>query len=106
MVEFLAGVGPEVLNDAHILEASVLLQVLDALGTELQILLDLAVVGVPELAIMACVLDDDFVGSDRLHSVVQAVTGSSGVASDFVNGTGMHNCAGGPRVTVGIEAMT
>ena len=85
VIELLAGVKTEVLEDTDVLEASIFLQVLDALRAKREILLDLAVVGVPQLAVVAGVFDDDFVRANRLHGVVEAVARAAGIAFDVID---------------------
>ena len=100
MVELLPGMAAEVLDHADVLEAAILLKVVDALSTKRQVLLDLAVVGVPQLSIVAGVFDDDFVSSDRLHGVVQAIAGATRFAFNAIDGMGMDDSARGPGVAV------
>ena len=94
VVEFLTGVVTEVLDDADVLEAVIFLKVVDAMGTQRQVLFDLAVIGVPQLAVVTGVLDDDLVRANRLHGVVQAIARAAGFAFDPVDGMGMHHRAG------------
>ena len=71
-----------------------------------QVLLDLAIVGVPQVAIVARVLDNDFVRTDGLHPVVESVAGALGLAFNAVNGTGMHHGASRPGIAVRRWART
>ncbi len=83
----------EVLDDADVFKATVFLEVVDAQGAQLQVLLDLAVVGVPQVAIVAGILDDDLVRADRLHGVIQTVAGAARFAFNPVDGMRMHHRA-------------
>ena len=100
VVELLSGMAAEILDDADVLEAAILLEVVDTLSAKRQVLLDLAVVGVPQLAVVAGILDDDLVRADRLHGVVQAVARAAGLAFDPVNGMGMDDRARRPRIAI------
>ena len=61
MLEFLSGHGPVILKDADVLEAAVALEVVDALAGQQQELLDFGVARVPQLAVVADILDQHLV---------------------------------------------
>src|SRR5271166_4021406 len=100
MVKLLSRHAAEILEDADVLEASVALQVLDALAAESKILLDLAIVGVPQVAVVARIFHDDLMRSDRLHGVVQAVARAARLTIDAVERTWMYHGARRPRAAI------
>ena len=74
MAEFLSGAGPVVLVETDVLDARVVLEIHDALGGETQELADLIVAGIPELAVMPGILDQNFMSANRAHAVVNALS--------------------------------
>jgi hypothetical protein len=73
MVEFLACQGTVVLEYAHILKTPITLQVLDAMSTQDEVLLDLGVCGIPQVAVVPWILNNYFMRADRAHAVVKSV---------------------------------
>jgi len=53
-----------------------------------------------QLAVVAGVLDDDLVGSDGLHGVVETVAGAAGIAFHPIDGIGVDDGQRRPRVAV------
>src|SRR5690348_5648484 len=100
MSELLARARPEILEDADVAEAGVAFEVLDALGNEQEELLDLGVAGVPELAVMFRVLDQQLVSADVGHAVVNAFSAAINAAFDVVDGARMDNRPGRPRTSL------
>ncbi len=60
------------------------------------------------LPVVAGILNDHLVGSDRLHGVIQAVAGAARLALNAINGCGWTTARAdhGLPFTVGIEATT
>src|SRR5208283_5280265 len=100
VVELLTGGAAEILEDADVLETNVTLQVLNPLAAQSQVLLDLAIVGVPEMAVVAGVFDDDFVRSDWPHCVVKSVARAARLAINAVQRMRMDHGARRPRAAV------
>src|ERR1700689_1796633 len=93
MLEFLSSAAAVVLINADVLEAPVALQVLNALGHQQQKLSDLGVAGVPEMPVMARILDQHLVGADGAHAIVDTVSPARSVALDVIQRDGMHHRA-------------
>lgn len=70
MEEFLAGAFSMIFKDTDVLEAAIALEVLDAQGGEAEELLDFGVGGIPDVAVVAGVFDENFVSADGTHAVV------------------------------------
>ncbi len=64
MAKFLPGAGAEVFEEADIFNARIVFQIEDALGGEVQKLFNLSVAGIPEMAVVLRIFDDDFVRAD------------------------------------------
>ena len=62
--------------------------------------INLAIVGVPQVTIVAGVLDDDFMRTDGLHFVVKPVAGAFGFALNAVDRPRMHHCACRPGIAI------
>jgi hypothetical protein len=99
MFEFLPGAGTVVLEDADVFEALVPLEVLDALGGEEEELLNLSVRSAPQLAIVAGVLDENLVGANWTHPIIQAFAATASFAFDVIERGGMDDGTARPRAT-------
>src|ERR1022692_389160 len=64
MAEFLAGVGAVVLVETDVFDAWIVFEIKDTFGGEAQELADLIVAGIPEMAVMAGILDQNFMRAD------------------------------------------
>jgi len=65
MVEFLSGGGAVILENADVLEPAVALQILNSLRGQTQELFDFDVAGIPEMPVVARILDQYFMRADR-----------------------------------------
>ena len=100
MVELLPRHATEILKNADVLETGVAFQVLNALAAKRQVLFDLAIFGVPQMAVMAGIFHDDFVRSDRPHPIVKPVARSPRLAIDSVQRPRMDHGARRPRAAI------
>ncbi len=66
-------------------------------AVEQQELLDLGVRGLPQLAVMLGIFDQDFVRAQRRHAVVESLSAALGLALDVIDGGGVDHGAGRPR---------
>src|ERR1700723_380748 len=89
MREFLSGAFAVIFEDADVLEAAVALQVLNAQRGQAEKLFHLDVARVPDVAVMARILYQNFVGADRSHTVIEAFAAASRIAFDVVERLGM-----------------
>src|ERR1700679_2120059 len=96
MAKLLPGARAEVFEEADIFNARVALEVEDALRGEVQKLFNLSVAGIPEMAVVLRILDDDLVRADGAHAVVEAVAAASGLTFDVVERGRMHYGARAP----------
>src|SRR5512146_2841208 len=94
MIEFLSRPRAEILVKSDVLEAAIALEVLDALPGEDQKLLDFDFADIPDLTVVARVLDQYFVRAHGPHAVVDAVAAALRVALDAVERQRGHH---GPR---------
>src|SRR5258708_15677265 len=97
MAELLASVRTVVLEEADILDASIVLEIEDALGGQTQEVSDLVVAGVPKMAVVARILHQHFMRADGMHPVVKTVTAATRLALNVVKRCGMHHGTSGPR---------
>ena len=65
MAEFLAGARAEILEKTDVLDARVVLEIQNAFGGQAQELPNLIVARIPQMAVMARILDQNFVRADR-----------------------------------------
>ena len=84
MREFLSGAFAVIFEDADVLEAAVALQVLNAQRGQVEKLFHLDVARVPDVAVMARIFYQNFVGADRSHTVIEAFAAASRIAFDVV----------------------
>src|SRR5271165_4227711 len=99
MAEFLPGVLAVVLEETYVLEAGVALEVENALGGEAEKVRDFLIAGVPQMAVVAGIFDQDFMRADRVHAVINAIAAAAGLAFDVVERLRMHHGARRPRCT-------
>src|SRR5271165_5754293 len=100
MFELLPGIWAVVLKNADVLEAVVVLQVLDTQSGETQKLLHLAVTGIPQMPPVVRVLQQDLMSSDRTHAVIQPIAATRRVALNPVQRLRMDHRARRPRTAV------
>src|SRR5580658_3836226 len=100
MAEFLPGVWPEILEEADVLDAWIVLQVHDALGGQSQELPDLVVAGLPEMPVVPGIFHQNFMSADGTHAIIDAVATAVGLAFNVVQRRGMHHRARGPTRSV------
>src|SRR5882762_3410700 len=100
VVEFLSGCLAVILENADVLEAAVALQILNPLCRQTQELFDLDVTGIPDMAIVAGILQQNFVSAHRSHSVVESVASAGRLAFDVVQGLRMNDRAGRPCAAI------
>ena len=100
MIEFLPGCGAVILENADVLEPCIALQILNAQRGQTQELFDFRIARVPEMAIMAKVLEQDLVSADGSHAVVKAVTAARRLAFNVIKRMRMHKRARGPRAAI------
>ena len=89
-----------ILENADVLEAAVALQILNPLRGQTQKLFDLNVAGIPDMAIVARIFQQNFVRSHRSHAVVESVAAAGRLAFDVVKRLRMHNRARRPRAAI------
>src|SRR5712671_4738709 len=102
MAELLAGVRTVVFEEADILDASIVLEIEDALGGQAQKMSNFIVAGAPEMTVVARILHQYFMRADGMHPVVKTVTAATRLALNVVKRCGMHHCTGGPRSSAGV----
>ena len=100
MGEFLPGALAVILKDADVFQAGIAFQILNAERGEMQELLDFGVAGIPDMAIVARIFDEDFVGSNRSHAIVEAFAAALGFALDVVESLRMNDGTGRPGVAI------
>ena|SRR3984957_16418158 len=97
MLELLPGAGSMILEDADILEASVALEILNALCGQEQELFEFAVACVPQMPLMRRIFHQNFVRANGAHTVVDAIAAAGSLAFDMVQSAGMHRGTRRPR---------
>src|SRR5882762_2569601 len=100
VVEFLSGCLAVILENADILESAVALQILNPQGGQTQELFDLDVTGIPDMAIVAGIFQQNFVSAHRSHAVVESVAAAGRLAFDVVQGLRMNDRAGRPCAAI------
>ena len=100
MIGFLPGHRAVVLEHGDVLEAAVLLEVLDALAGQRQKLRHFRVGGHPEMAVVARVLHQHLVRTHRTHLVIEAVALAQRVPFNVVKGVGVHHRTRRPQSAV------
>jgi len=101
MFKFLPGAEAVILEHADVLESAVALQILNALRGQPQEDFDLGIAGVPDMAIVARVLEQYFVGSYQAHAIVKAVGAATGFTFDVVERIRVHHRTSRPGVAPG-----
>ena len=96
MLEFLSRSHTVILEDADVLEARILLQILNALGRQQQKLLDLGIARIPQLPIVMQALHQDLVRTDGRHAIVKTIAATLRLAFNPVQRRGMHHGARRP----------
>ena len=100
VVEFLPGCLAVILENADVLESAIALQILNPLRGQTQELLDLDVTGIPDMAIVAGIFQQNFVSAHRSHAVVESVAAAGRLAFDVVQGLRMDDRARRPRAPI------
>jgi hypothetical protein len=100
MIEFLPRARPLILEHADVLEAAIAFQVLHALRAKQQELLNLAIVRVPDLAVVAGIFDQHLVRANRAHRVVEPFSAAARITFHPVERRGMHYGPRRPRTCV------
>ena len=104
MLEFLARIAAVILENADVFETLVALEVLDALRSEAEKLFDLAVTRVPQMAIVARILYQQLVRSDRAHAIVKPVTPASRLTFNVIKRRRVNHGLGRPGKPVSARA--
>src|ERR1700738_2050739 len=97
MTEFLAGVPTVILEEADVLDTSIVLEVEYAFGGKAQEVSDLVVAGVPNMTVVARILYQHFMRADGVHALVKAVAAAAGLSLNVVKRCGMNHGTSGPR---------
>src|ERR1700692_2655314 len=100
VVEFLSRSLAVILENADVLESAIALQILNPLRGQTQELFDLDVTGIPDMAIVTGVFDQNFVSASRSHAVVEAVAAAGRLAFDVVQGLRMNHGARRPCTAI------
>jgi hypothetical protein len=100
MLEVLTRADAEVLEHADVAETLVAFQVLNSLSCEKQELLDLGVVGLPQLAVVLGIFDKHFMRAHRRHAVIESLAAALGFALDVVDGVGVDHGPCRPRTAL------
>src|SRR5208282_1335966 len=90
MAELLPRILAVILEQAHILDAGVALQVENALRGQAQEMCDLFVACVPQLPVVARILDQHLMRPHGTHAVIEAVAAPAGLALNMVKRRRMH----------------
>lgn len=90
----------EILEHADVAEAGVAFEVLNALGHEQEELLDFRLAGVPKMAVVLGVFDQQLVSAHVGHAVVDAFAAPVEPAFDVINRAGMDDGAGRPGASL------
>jgi hypothetical protein len=91
MFELLPSSFPVILENADVLKATVPLQILNAMGNQAQELLNLRVARIPEIAVVARILKQNFVSANRAHAVIETISAATGFTLDVIERMGMHH---------------
>src|SRR5216683_133293 len=100
VVEFLSRGLAVILENADVLESAIALQILNPLRGQTQELFHLDVTGIPDMAIVAGILQQNFVSAHRSHAVVESVAAAGRLAFAMVQGLGMDQRARRPRAAI------
>src|ERR1700730_12949011 len=73
VVEFLSRSLAVILENADVFESAIALQILNPLRRQAQELFDLDVTGIPGMAIVAWIFQQNFVSAHRSHAVIESV---------------------------------
>src|SRR6202158_2071711 len=96
MAEFLPGILAIILEQADVLDARIALEVEDALGDQAEEVCDLIVAGIPQVAVVARIFDQNLVRADRVHAVINTVAAAAGFALNAVKRRGVNHGTRGP----------
>src|ERR1700722_14520627 len=99
MFEFLSGRSPIIFENTDVLQAGILLQILDTLSDEQKKLLDLRRACVPQLPVVTRIFQQNFVRANRSHTVVNAIAASRSFTFHPVKRGWMHDGTRRPRRT-------
>src|SRR6202140_2308397 len=99
-VEFLSRSLAVILENADVLESAIALQILNPLRGQTQELFDLDVTGIPDMAIVAGIFQQNFVGAYRSHAVVESVAAAGRLAFDVIQSLRMDDRARRPRAAI------
>jgi hypothetical protein len=80
-----------ILENADVLKATVPLQILNAMGNQAQELFNLRVARIPEIALVARILKQNFVSTHRSHAVIETISAATGLTLDVIERMGMHH---------------
>src|SRR6202790_4431906 len=100
VVEFLSRGLAVVLENADVLESAIALQILNPLRGQTQELFPLDVTGIPDMAIVTGILQQNFVSAHRSHAVVESVAAAGRLAFDVVQGLRMDKRARRPQAAI------
>src|SRR6202795_902251 len=100
VVEFLSRGLAVILENADVLESAISLQILNPLRGQTQELFDLDVTGIPDMAIVTGILQQNFVSAHRSHAVVESVAAAGRLAFDVVQGLRMNDRARRRRAAI------
>ena len=100
MLEFLAGIAAVIFEDADVLEARVAFQILNALRGQQQKLFDFSVAGIPQLPVVAKILDQHLVRTHRGHAIVDAIAAARWLSFNAIQRRGMDHGTRRPRPAI------
>src|SRR6266404_2817649 len=100
VVEFLSRGLAVILENADVFEPAIAFQILNPLRGQTQELFDLDVTGIPDMAIVAGIFQQNFVSAHRSHAVVESVAAAGRLAFDVVQGLRMNDRAGRPCTAI------
>src|SRR6266446_1194757 len=100
VVEFLPGCLAVILENADVLESAVALQILNPQRGQAQELFDFDVGGIPDMAVVAGIFQQNFVSAHRSHAVIESVAAARRLAFDVVQGLWMDQRARRPRAAI------
>jgi hypothetical protein len=87
-----------ILEDADVFQARVPLQILDAQRDQAEELFHFGVGRIPEMAVVAGIFDQNFVGADRPHAIIQAFAAACGFAFYVIERLRMDDRARRPEI--------
>ncbi len=100
MFEFLSRSLTVVLENTDVLEAAVALQILKPQCSQTKELFNFEVARIPQVAVVAWTLEQNFVSANRPHAVVEAVATAGWLAFNVVQRIRMHDRARRPRAAI------